>query len=396
MKKITISLGLFILTIITTAQNTDSIKYVFKNSADKLLSSDGKLVIGGYGEVHYNQPFDSKIRSNGQLDVHRMIMLLGYNFNSRTQFVSEIEYEHISEVFIEQAFLQYKINNSISFRGGLILVPMGIINEYHEPTVFNGVERPLIDSKISPSTWREIGLGFNGTLLSASLKYQLYLVNGFKSYDEKGVLNGKSGLRNGRQKGAESFISSPNFSGKIEYFGIRGLNVGFSGYYGKTQSDLYNGIDKSDKNAMAKADSSVVGVSMLGIDSRYNIKGLQLRGQLYYISLSNTIEYNSLTNSDLGSSMTGYYLEAGYNVFRKCENIKTELVPFLRYEFYNLHNSVSGGIIKDKSFENEAFTGGITYKLTNGAVLKADIQLLKSRSDNAFSKVFNAGIGVMF
>lgn len=396
MKKTIIFSGLLLMTVFSIAQNTDSIRYEYQNSAEKLLSTDGKLTIGGYGEVHYNQPFDSKVRSNGELDVHRMIMLLGYNFNSRTQFVSEIEYEHISEVFIEQAFLQYKINKSISFRGGLLLIPMGIINEYHEPTTFNGVERPLIDNKISPSTWREIGLGFNGTILPASLRYQIYLVNGFNGYNGTGTLNGKTGLRNGRQKGAESYMSSPNFSGKIEFYGVRGLNIGLSSYYGKTQSTLFDGIEKSDKTALAKADSSVVGVSMLGLDSRYNIKGIQLRAQLYYTSLSNTNEYNTFASSDLGSTMLGYYFEAGYNVFRKCEKVKTELIPFIRYEVYNSHNSVTGGLIKNKAYENEIITGGLSYKLTKGVVLKADLQLLKSKADNSYSKVINAGLGVIF
>ena len=98
----------------------------------------------------------------------------------------------------EQAFLQYKINNFINFRGGLILIPMGIINEYHEPVAFYGVERPFVDNNITPTTWREVGFGVNGNILNASLKYQAYLVNGFSSYDGEGLLRGSDGLRRGR------------------------------------------------------------------------------------------------------------------------------------------------------------------------------------------------------
>lgn len=126
------------------AQVPDSIQNFYQNSAEKLLETQGKLVIGGYGEVHYNQPFNSDVRSNGILDVHRMVMLLGYNFTEKTQFISEIEFEHVSEVYIEQAFLQHKLNSFINLRAGLILIPMGIVNEYHEPTTFNGVERPQL------------------------------------------------------------------------------------------------------------------------------------------------------------------------------------------------------------------------------------------------------------
>jgi hypothetical protein len=328
-------------------------------------------------------------------------MLLGYNFNSRTRFISEIEYEHVSEVYIEQAFLQYQLNNFMNIRAGLLLIPMGIVNEYHEPTTFNGVERPLIDNKISPTTWREVGLGISGNIISTSLKYQAYIVNGFNGYDGNGTLNGKNGLRNGRQKGAESYISAPNFTMKIEYYGLRGLNIGLSGYFGKTQSTLYHGIDKSDDVAKSKADSSVTGIAMLGLDTRYTFGGLQLRGQFYYTSISNTGQYNNFTaqngiQNDLGSAMSGYYLEAGYNVLKFVAGAKTELLPFVRFESYNTHFKTEGTVQKNKSYNNRVITAGLTYKLAKGAAVKADMQFVRSEADSEFSKILNAGIGVMF
>ena len=383
------------------AQVSDSSAANYKNAAEKLLETDGRLTIGGYGEVHYNQPLHSSLKNNGDLDVHRMVMLLGYNFNSKTRFISEIEFEHVSEVYIEQAVLQYKINNFIQFRAGLMLIPMGIINEYHEPTTFNGVERPVIDQKISPTTWREIGFGLAGTILPASMKYQLYLVNGFNGYDGKATLNGKDGLRGGRQKGAESYISSPDFTSRLEYFGIRGLNIGLSAYLGNSQSILFDGIDKNDNSALSSADSSVVGISMIGFDGRYTTGSLQCKFQLYYTSISNTEQYNAFTtqatvNNNLGSSMAGYYVEAGYNIFRSLVKIKTELIPFLRYEFYDTHLSVSGDLIKNESFNNKYVTAGLSWKLVSGAVLKTDLQFIKSGSDLKYSRVLNAGIAVNF
>lgn len=397
MRPLTTFLLLLTLAFGLQAQNIN----IYKNSAEKMLDSNGKLMIGGYGEVHYNQPFSNDIRSNGTLDVHRMVLMVGYNFNAKTQFVSEIEFEHVSEVYIEQAFLQHKVNNLINLRAGLLLIPMGIVNEYHEPTTFNGVERPLVDSKISPSTWREIGFGLSGNSINASLKYQAYLVNGFNGYNGKGNLSGKNGFRNGRQKGAESFISSPNFTGKLEYYGVRNLNVGLSGYFGKSQSTLYNGINKNNAAALAKADSSVVGISMLGADARYTLGGLQLRGQYYYASISNTEQYNSFTTvnnvkNDLGSVLSGYYVEAGYNVFRSFTNIPTELIPFIRYEQYNTHAATVGTLVQNKAYHSQAITTGLTYKMAKGAVFKTDLQLVKAESATEYSKVWNVGVGVMF
>ncbi len=401
MKKNLLFVVFALANVLAFSQSTDSTSNQYSNIADNLLLRDSKLVVGGYGEVHYNQPMDGSTYNNGTLDVHRVVMLFGYNFNEKTQFVTELEFEHVKEVYVEQAFLQYKLNNYLNFRGGLMLVPMGIINEYHEPTAFDGVERPLIDKYIAPTTWREIGFGVTGNVLPASIMYQAYVMNGFNGYDGSAKLNGQNGLRSGRQKGAESYISSPNFSGKVEYYGVRGLNIGLSGYFGKTQSTLYDNVDKNNDATIAMADSSVVGVSMFGLDTRYNLKGLQLRGQFYYSSLANSAQYNTFTAdsdstlNDLGSSMIGYYAEVGYNVLRSLKT-KKQLVPFVRYEFLNTHNSVESNISKNIGYKKSVITTGLTLQLTKGAVAKADVQFIKSGSDDKYAKTLNLGVGVMF
>ena len=400
MKNIILFACLMLISTMFVKAQIDSLpSNLYINSAEKMLLTNGNLKIGGYGEVHYNQPLESDVMKNGNLDVHRFVMMMGYQFNDRLQFVTELEFEHVKEVFVEQAFLQYKINQFINFRGGLILTPMGIINEYHEPTAFNGVERPQIDNNISPTTWREIGFGITGVVLPASLKYQLYVMNGFNGFDGSARIGGASGLRGGRQKGAESFVSSPNFSGKVEYFGIRGLNVGLSGYFGKTQSTLYNGIDKNNDTAIAKADSSVVGISMLGADARYSFKGLKVTGQLYYTALSNTEQYNAFTKNkgggNLGSSMFGYYVDLGYNLLR---NAKTEmqLIPFIRYSNYDTHYTVPKNINDNLAYQKNVYTTGISYFLTKGAVVKIDMQFVKTGVADVYAKTFNAGFGIMF
>ncbi len=380
------------------SQITDSTSNQYTNIATNLIQKDSKLTIGGYGQVDYNQPINSGTQNTGTLDVHRLVMLFGYNFNERTSFVSEIEFEHVKEVYVEQAFLNYRINNFINFRAGLMLVPMGIINEYHEPTTFNGVERPMVDKYIAPTTWREIGFGFTGNVTRASLKYQAYLMNGFNGYDDNGAhLSGKNGLRKGRQKGAVSYISSPSLTAKVEYYAIRGLNVGLSGYFGKTQSTLFDGLDKNDDSAQASADSSIVGIAMVGVDARYSISGLLLRGQLYYNSLSNTDQYNAFTGgNDLGSAMLGYYIEAGYNIFKPISSIKTELIPFVRYEQYNTQHKIETPAIANDAYNANIITAGLGWKMAKGAMLKADMQFSKAAYDNEYSKTFNAGVAVMF
>jgi hypothetical protein len=356
---------------------------------------ESKLVVGGYGQIDYNQPISSGEFQNGKLDVHRFVLLFGYQFTDRLQLVSEIEFEHVKEVYVEQAFLNYRISTGLNLRGGLLLIPMGIINEYHEPPTFNGVERPNVDNYIVPTTWREIGVGVSGNILPASLRYQAYIVNGFKGYGPDAGFNGKNGLRSGRQKGAESIISAPNFSFKLDYFGVTGLNIGLAGYFGKSQSTLYNGLSKDDQDGKITADSSVIGTSMVGLDMRYNKGGLQLKGQLIYNSLSNVMQYNEFTGSDLGSGMLGYYVEAGYNIFRHVNTKFEKLVPFMRYEKYDTHQAVSENATANAAFDRTDLTAGLGFWFTEGAVVKADFQWFFNGTDQQAQQL-NLGIGFMF
>lgn len=372
----------------------DSLKNEVFTLAEELMQRENNLTIGGYAQVDYNQLIKEGVSNNATLDVHRLVMLFGYKFNSKTNFVTEIEYEHVKEVFIEQAFINHKFNDLLNLRAGLMLIPMGIINEYHEPPTFNGVERPSLDNKVVPTTWREIGFGFSGRSNELSLKYQLYVLNGFNGYD--GSANfGASGLRGGRQKGAKSYMSSPNFATRIDYYGINGFKLGLSGYFGKSQSTLFNGLDTSNKELSLQADSSVVEISMLGADLRFNKKGFQARAQYNYIKINNTDQYNQFALSDLASAISGYYLELGYNVLQLLE-VKSELISFVRYENYNTHLKVLPPTLLDKSLAVEEITVGLGWKMAKGAVLKADYQYIKSKAETDWSNQFNLGIGVMF
>ena len=355
-----------------------------------------KLHFGGYGQIDYNQPIDKDFRQNGKLDIHRLILFAGYEFNEKTKFITEIEFEHVSEVYIEQAYLNYQLLNNMSVKGGLILIPMGIINEYHEPPSFNGVERPNVDKNIVPTTWREIGLGVDGRLNSASLRYQVYVVNGFNGYDGTGKFKGSNGLRSGRQKGAESYISSPKKKKKIDYFGISGLKLGLSGYFGKSQSTLYDGLDKNDDVAKTTADSSVIGINMVGLDYRYSISGFHTRGQFIYSKFSNVKEYNMFTGKDLGESMIGYYAEVSYDIFHKNSSIQNELTPFFRFEQYNTHNSVVSGMTKNDAYNITELIFGFALKMDRGAAFKVDYQMYKSTDESRYNSILNMGIGVWF
>lgn len=371
------------------------VKDEYKSIGTTILDrvKDEKLSIGGYGEIHYNQQVSGKTRYNGNMDVHRMVMFFGYQFNDKTSFVTELEFEHVKEVYVEQAFLNYNVRPNTALRAGLMLVPMGIVNEYHEPTTFNGVERPSVDKYIVPTTWREIGFGINGRLANAPLKYQMYIMNGFNGFDGSSKLRASDGVRKGRQKGAESTFTSPSLSAKVDYYGVKGLNLGLSTYFGKTQSSAFDGLDKDDTIAENFADSTRVGISMIGLDFRYRLDALRLKGQYIHSFLNNVDEYNNVADgADLGKQMMGYYVEAGYDLLHGKEQA---LMPFVRYENYNTHHKMASGETANKAYDREDVFVGLSYHLAKGAVVKADYQYSKNGNDEK-TYFLNFGVGVWF
>jgi len=392
MKRIILLIFISASTLVNAQTAQDSITFDPQkqlNAAQRLLSGNygEAITVGAYGEITYNQPE----ALNGEMDVQRLVLLFGYKFSDEVQFITEIEFEHVEEVFVEQAFVNYAVAPNVSVRGGLMLVPMGIVNEFHEPTTFNGVERPSVDNVIVPTTWREIGLGVTGRFNDLSLGYQAYVFNGFKStsFDGEGGVNGylkgSNGLRSGRQKAIQSTIDSPTFSLKFDYYGIPGLRLGLSGYFGDTQAD----------DDVESIDGSNIGISMIGLDARYAYKRFTARGQFIQASLSNTDSYNSLTNKDLGSALQGWYLEAAYNLLP--QEKKQRLFAFARYEQYDTHAKTDGGLARNKAYNRNDLTTGLSYHIAPGVVVKGDYQF----KDNAVSgsdipNMLNFGIGVWF
>ena len=395
---------LFLLSVtLSSAQvsSTDSLTNEPLNTANNIINgnSSKNITIGGYAQIDYNQPIGSETREVGTLDVHRLVLFFGYKFGERTHFVTEIELEHVNQVFVEQAFLNYRFSPALNLRAGLMLVPMGIVNEYHETPTFNGVERPNLDKYIVPTTWREIGIGFSGNITSLSLKYQAYLMNGFNGYDEEGGnFNGKNALRGGRQKGIESYMSSPNFSAKVDFYGIQGLKLGLAGYIGKSQSRLYDGLEENDPVAVSQADSSVVHIKMVGVDARYQNSGFQARAQVINARIGNTIEYNNFAQSDLGSRLFGYFIEAGYDVLRPFDlNTQKQLILFSRYEVYDTHRATSGELSRNLAYDRTDITLGATLKLTPGAAFKVDYQIMLNSAEGTNpNNLFNMGVGIWF
>ena len=201
-------------------------------SAD-FYSREIRMPVSGYMDFHVNKPQDEP----GTADFHRFVLLFGHSFSNRIQFWSELELEHAfvegaeesGELELEQAYLDFLLKPWFNLRSGIVLTPMGLINERHEPPSFNGVERPFVDTLILPTTWFGPGVGVHGDL-GNGLTYKLYAMDALDS----SLFSAEEGFRGGRRKAFKPPIQNAAFTGRLEYHGLPGLSLGAGFWTGKT------------------------------------------------------------------------------------------------------------------------------------------------------------------
>jgi hypothetical protein len=205
-----------------------------------------KTTIGGYGELHYNSTM-SDAGDSKEIDFHRFVLFFGHEFTDRVRFFSEFELEHSlagdgapGEVELEQAYAEYALTDNTFAKTGLFLLPLGILNETHEPTTFYGVERNDVESIILPSTWWEAGAGLNGRV-GSGFSWDAALHSGLAM-----PTDGSSAfrVRSGRQKVAEANANDLAYTMRLKYTGIRGVEVAASYQYQSDPSQVAgDGLD---------------------------------------------------------------------------------------------------------------------------------------------------------
>jgi hypothetical protein len=344
------------------------------------LRGQESTTVGGYGELHYNEPDGP---AGGTLDFHRFVLYLGHSFNENLAFKSEVEIEHTKleggeggELAIEQAFLDWHFCSSIGLRAGILLPPVGIINQIHEPPTFNGVERPNVDRLIIPATWRESGAGIVGSP-GEGLNYQLYVVAGLKAEG----FDGANGIRGGRQEALESSPMNPSLTGRLDYVPFPGLKVGGSFFFGNTTGG-----------------DSALGSGTLALfagDVQYTIDQLSLRAEGAMESIGDAGRINAAFGNDVADQIYGYYIEGAYDMMSfLAPESEYKLSPFIRYEKYNTQSKVTG-FTANPLYDRNDVTIGATLKPTYNTAFKIDYQFLNNAAD-ANAKVFNVGVGYSF
>ena len=245
-------------------------------SAAATYEIDSGVSIAGYGEMLYENYASDKTT---QFDYLRAILYAGYRFNDKFLFNSEIEVEHAKEIFVEFAYVDYLATDNVGLRAGMLLIPMGLVNEFHEPTVFIGAERPVTEKSIIPTTWRENGGGIYGVF--DNVAFRAYVVNGFN-----GSAFSSSGVRGGRQKGGKAKASDMAFTGRLDVTPTPGVFFGASFYSGGSgQGDIV--VD--DRNYGVRT-------SIFDVHAQAQVRGFDFRALFAQAGLDDT----SMLNQVLG------------------------------------------------------------------------------------------------
>ncbi|MGH7531154.1 MAG: hypothetical protein ACREMN_12280 [Gemmatimonadales bacterium] len=352
------------------------------------LLAQETTTIGGYGEVHYVNP--SGANTPAEVNFRRFIVYLSHSFNDRITFRSELEVEDAKieggaaggEVALEQAFLDYRVHDNVTLRTGLVLPPIGIINETHEPPTFNGVDRPAFDHDVLPTTWREIGVGIMGPLkVAEGLNYRLYLLNGLRSDG----FSGEEGIRGGRQEGREATFANPSLTGRLEW--VRpGLRIGGSFWYGGTTG-----------GNLALGDGTFdAPMALFSADARYELDGFSARAVVATISIdADTI--NAVYGNGVGSRISGGYLEGAYDLLRVLSPGSSQrLNAFVRHERFDTHADVPTGVTRDRELARRITTLGLSYKPTWNTIFKGDYEIRRTAAGTAEGETLRLGVGYQF
>ena len=325
--------------------------------------------IGSYGEMHYNNLDDQN--DNGgdkdELDFHRFVFYLGHDFSEKTRMFSEVELEHSiagddqnGEVELEQAYIEHDLGEATRMKAGLFLIPVGILNQTHEPDTFYGVERNKVEANVIPTTWWEGGLSLGGEI-APGWSYDTAFTSGLKLDADAGQFK----IRDGRQKVSEADASDPAYTANLKYTGIAGLELGATLQY---QQDIYQGLYVEDIDALL-----------------YEAHLSYLNGPFGLRALAATWDIDSAIDTIKAGSATqeGWYLEPSWLLMR-------DLGIFARYSVWD--NQADGG--GDTEFTE--WNLGFNYWLEEHVVLKLDYQFQDAPANQKELDGLNLGVGWSF
>jgi len=323
-----------------------------------------KTTFGGYGEVHYNSlEKDDSSATKDAVDFHRYVMFTGHQFTDSIRFFSELELEHsvagegkVGEIELEQAYIEWDATDNLSAKAGLFLMPIGLLNETHEPNTFYGTERNNVEKNIIPATWWEAGAALKGQL-NPGLSYDVAAHSGLY------IAEGKYKPRDGRQKVGKAKADNMAFTGRLKYTAIPGLEVAASLQF---QTDVRQGEG-------AAIDGTLFETHVAWQRDDFQLRALYARW-----------DFDDVINAtvDGASEQTGLYIEPSYKLNEK-------LGLFARYSQWD--NSAAAAV----DSQITQFDLGVNYWLHPNVVFKFDYQNQDAPGEAGYDGI-NMGVGYSF
>ena len=333
-----------------------------------LAKTTPAVSIGGYGELHYNN-----LDSGNEIDYHRFVLYFGHAFTENLSFYSELELEHAlagdgapGEIELEQAFVQWDFSPSHRARAGMMLVPVGFLNETHEPDTFYGVERNSIEKNVIPTTWWEAGASLSGEV-TPTLKYDFMLHSGLALDLDHPSAKKQTNIRSARQKVSEATAEALAYSGRLVWQPNANLKIGGTVQY---QTDLTQGAGAGGAKDI---DGLLIESHLEAFVGPFSLRALYARWDLD----------DAIAVINAGSEkQLGWYVEPRYRV-----NDRFGL--FARYGEFDLQ---AGQNAMDS--QNETIDIGLNYWIHETVVIKADIQRYRFAGET--NQGFNIGVGYSF
>jgi hypothetical protein len=350
-------------------------------------SGGADTVLSSYGEINYNRP--RKATENTVADLRRAVIGLQHRFDAQTKFAFELESEHAvtsaadpGEVEIEQAFVEHRLAPRVAVRGGLFLIPAGLLNESHEPTAYYGVERNFVETAIIPTTWREGGFQAVGDLASG-LTLQGGVTTGFNlnKWDATSTEGQESPLGAIHQELALASAKDLSVFGAANFRGVPGLLVGAS---------VFTGGATHGAQGVAKSRVTVWDLHARWTPGPWDLAALYARG-----TISNTASFNTplIGNPSLvPAAFDGSYVQAAYRLRFGTYGI----APFARLEYFNTgkkYDDIGAGLTPAPLPTERVITTGLNFDINRNVVVKADMQWFRQVSAN---NRFNLGLGWSF
>ena len=355
------------------------------------LASGGTNIVG-YGEVGYGKFRQS---GNATADLQRFVFGFNHRFDERLTLHSEVEFEHAivskddhGEAEIEQAWLNCKMSDAVNLKGGLFLIPLGILNETHEPPTYYGVMRNQVETRIIPTTWRELGAGVHG-IVGEGIRYDVGITTNFDS----GKLDDPTtGIRSAHQEGQLANARNLAVYGALNYR-RPGLLVG-------------GGVFTGDTGQNGASNPALRGVSarltLWDVHAQYRVAGLDLQALYAAGSLGDSDKLNAaiLANATANGTtpfaapktIRGGFVQAAYHSYKRGN---FDVAPFVRYERIDIkqQEDPANGQLQDPNNIERIKTFGVNFWVHPQVVLKADVQ--RYAIDKSQDRL-DLGLGFMF